>query len=106
MEQIKNFVLDGFNNAKSFIDSKIAKNKDFYENVVFKKIDDIECAIYTDENKIKHIVKNKCPHMGCSLIFNNQEKTWDCPCHGSRYDIDGNVIKGPSNKDIKIKNKS
>lgn len=103
IEQLKNLFVDGFNNAKSFIDSKIAKNKDFYENVIFQKIDNTECAIYVDEKNEKHIVKNKCPHMGCSLIFNNQEKTWDCPCHGSRYDINGNVIKGPSNKDIKIK---
>lgn len=103
MEQIKNFFLDSFTNASSFIDSKVNKNKDFYENVIFKNIDNVKCAIYIDENKEKHIVKNKCPHMGCSLIFNNEEKTWDCPCHGSRYDIDGNVIKGPSNKNIKIK---
>lgn len=103
MEQIKNFFIDGFTTASSFIDSKLNKNKDFYENVIFKNINNVECAIYIDENKQKHIVKNKCPHMGCSLIFNNEEKTWDCPCHGSRYDLDGNVIKGPSNQDIKIK---
>lgn len=102
MEQIKNFFADGFTTISSLVDSKINKNKDFYENVVFKKINNVECAIYIDENKKEHIVKNKCPHMGCSLIFNNQEKTWDCPCHGSRYDIDGNVIKGPSNKNIKL----
>lgn len=103
MEQIKNFFKDGFITASSFIDSKLNKNKNFYENVIFKNINNIECAIYIDENKQKHIVKNKCPHMGCSLIFNNEEKTWDCPCHGSRYDLDGNVIKGPSNQNIKIK---
>ncbi|MCI8777529.1 MAG: FAD-dependent oxidoreductase [Bacilli bacterium] len=102
MEQIKNFFVDGFTTISSMVDSKINKNKDFYENVRFKKINNMECAIYIDENKREHIVKNKCPHMGCSLIFNNEEKTWDCPCHGSRYDIDGNVIKGPSNKNIKL----
>ena len=103
MEQIKNFFVDGFTSASSFIDSKINKNKEFYENVEFKTIDNISCGIYTDENKKQHIVKNKCPHMGCSLIFNNEEKTWDCPCHGSRYDLDGNVIKGPSNQNIRFK---
>ncbi len=105
MEQIKNFFVDGFTTISSMIDSKINKNKDFYENVLFKKINNIDCAIYIDENKKEHIVQNKCPHMGCSLIFNNEEKTWDCPCHGSRYDIDGNVIKGPSNKSIKLNEK-
>lgn len=104
IEKIKSFFIDSYTNASSFIDSKINKKKEFYENVYFKKENGIEYAIYIDDNKQKHIVKNKCPHMGCSLIFNNKEKTWDCPCHGSRYDIDGNVIKGPSNKDIKVKN--
>ena len=38
--------------------------------------------------------------MKCKLIFNEFDKTWDCPCHGSRYNIDGKVIKGPSNYSI------
>ena len=58
---------------------------------------------YKDEKGIKHIVHNKCPHLGCSLIFNEVEKTWDCPCHSSRFDIDGKCIKGPSNYDISYK---
>ena len=41
--------------------------------------------------------------MKCSLIFNEIEKTWDCPCHGSRFDIDGNCIEGPSNYNITYK---
>lgn len=43
---------------------------------------------------------NFCPHAGCKLIFNEIEKTWDCPCHGSRFSEDGKCISGPSNKDI------
>ena len=101
--KIKNFLIDIYTNTTSFIDSIINKRKDFYQNIYFKKINNIECAIYIDENKKEHIVKNRCPHMGCKLTFNNEEKTWDCPCHGSRYDLDGNIIKGPSNKNIKIK---
>ena len=56
-------------------------------------------AIYEDEEG-KHIIYNKCPHMGCSLIFNEVTKTWDCPCHASRFTKDGKVIKAPSVKDI------
>lgn len=41
--------------------------------------------------------------MGCSLVFNEKEQTWDCPCHSSRYTMDGECIKGPSTKDIKYK---
>ena len=38
--------------------------------------------------------------MKCHLVFNKEEKTWDCPCHGSRFDIDGNIINTPSTKKL------
>ena len=89
-----------FSQIKSFVGPKIIKNKNWYKNVYFEKRNGINVGIYVDE-KGKHIVKNKCPHLGCSLIFNEVEKSWDCPCHSSRFDIDGNCIKGPSFYDIK-----
>lgn len=53
-------------------------------------------AVYLDEfNKI-HICSPYCKHLGCQLKFNKNTKTWDCPCHGSRYDIDGNIITAPT----------
>lgn len=39
--------------------------------------------------------------MKCGLLFNEVELTWDCMCHGSRFDLDGKCIEGPSNFDIK-----
>lgn len=71
-------------------------------NVEYKKIDGVSIAIYKDAEG-EHIVYRKCPHMGCNLIFNEVEKTWDCPCHGSRFDIDGKCISGPANRDISYK---
>jgi len=41
-------------------------------------------------------VSAACPHMGCAVHWNSGEKSWDCPCHGSRFDIDGKVLHGPS----------
>ena len=41
-----------------------------------------------------------CPHMGCKLLYNEMEDTWDCPCHGSRFARQGTCIQGPSNKNI------
>ncbi|MBE6148539.1 MAG: FAD-dependent oxidoreductase [Firmicutes bacterium] len=88
----------------SMIKTKIPKQKNWYpDNVKFEKRNGKNVAIYIDENKKEHIVYNLCPHLKCSLIFNGVEKTWDCPCHGSRFDIDGNVIEGPSNYNITYK---
>lgn len=85
----------------SFIKTKVKVQKEWYpNNIIFEKRNGKNIAIYTDENKKEHIVYNICPHLKCSLIFNDIEKTWDCPCHGSRFDIDGNVIEGPSNYNI------
>ena len=43
----------------------------------------------------------RCPHMGCALKWNRAEHTWDCPCHGSRFDRDGSLIDNPATGDIK-----
>ena len=95
-----------FNNTKSYIGTKLIKNKNWYTNrVYFYKKDGKNMACYKDENGNNHIVYNKCPHLGCSLIFNEIEKTWDCPCHSSRFDIDGKCIKGPSTYDISYEEK-
>ena len=88
----------------SFLNSKIIKNKNWYSNHVrFEKINGIDVGIYTDDFGEEHKVINKCPHLGCSLIFNEIELTWDCPCHGSRFDLSGNSIEGPSNYNITYK---
>ncbi len=46
--------------------------------------------------------KRRCSHLGCGLIWNKHEKTWDCPCHGSRYSENGKVIDNPAKKDINV----
>lgn len=43
----------------------------------------------------------RCPHMGCALKWNMTEQTWDCPCHGSRFDKEGNVLDNPATGDLK-----
>ena len=99
-----NIIKDIYSSAKPFIQNKIFKNKRYYSNnVIFKKINGKDIGVYIDKEKKEHIVYNKCPHLKCSLIFNEVEHTWDCPCHASRFDIDGKCITGPSTKDITYK---
>ncbi len=45
--------------------------------------------------------KKRCPHLGCSLKWNKNEHTWDCPCHGSRFEKNGKLINNPATKDLK-----
>ena len=47
--------------------------------------------------------KPRCPHLGCVLKWNSAERTWDCPCHGSRFDQEGRLLNNPANGDLKRK---
>jgi glycine/D-amino acid oxidase-like deaminating enzyme/nitrite reductase/ring-hydroxylating ferredoxin subunit len=53
-------------------------------------------AVYKDDQDKLHICSAICPHMGCVVSWNEAEGTWDCPCHGSRFAIDGTLLEGPA----------
>jgi glycine/D-amino acid oxidase-like deaminating enzyme/nitrite reductase/ring-hydroxylating ferredoxin subunit len=57
-------------------------------------------GVYRDEHGEVHAVSAVCPHMNCVVRWNDAEKTWDCPCHGSRFTHDGEVISGPAMEDL------
>lgn len=102
--RILNLIMNDLKTGFTLISTKIVKNHKFYDHVEVVNIDGEAIGIYHHNGK-EYRVKNTCPHMKCSLIFNEVEKTWDCPCHGSRFDIKGNVITGPSNYSIKLDKK-
>ena len=57
-------------------------------------------GVYKNNEGKEFIVTTKCPHLGCQLGWNADELTWDCPCHGSRFDYHGKLIDSPSTKDL------
>ena len=63
-------------------------------------------AVYRDESGGVHERSAICRHLGCVVNWNTLESTWDCPCHGSRYDAYGHVIQGPANSDLESVDKT
>ncbi|WP_232664595.1 FAD-dependent oxidoreductase [Pseudonocardia sp. TRM90224] len=53
-------------------------------------------GVYRDDEGIAHAVSLRCTHLGCLVRFNAAERSWDCPCHGSRFDVTGAVLEGPA----------
>jgi glycine/D-amino acid oxidase-like deaminating enzyme/nitrite reductase/ring-hydroxylating ferredoxin subunit len=64
------------------------------------RVDGSATAAYRDDAGTLHAVSATCTHLGCRVAFNTAEETWDCPCHGSRFDLDGRVIAGPAFEDL------
>jgi Rieske Fe-S protein len=60
-------------------------------------------AAYREESGDLHQVSAVCPHLGCIVAWNAAEKSWDCPCHGSRFDVDGKILHGPAVKPLEPK---
>jgi glycine/D-amino acid oxidase-like deaminating enzyme/nitrite reductase/ring-hydroxylating ferredoxin subunit len=61
----------------------------------------IKIAVYKDEELKIHAYSAVCPHLGCYVHWNNDEKSFDCPCHGSRFTCTGKVMNGPAQSDLK-----
>ena len=53
-------------------------------------------AVYRDEAGETHVLPSRCPHLGCRLEWNPDDRTWECPCHGSRFGIDGEILSEPA----------
>ncbi len=65
--------------------------------------DDGKVAVYRDEDGAVHAVSAICPHLGCTVAWNNGERSWDCPCHGSRFSFDGDILHGPATARLETK---
>lgn len=99
-EEVKNttkgLVIDKLKIPKKTIDSV---KKGCGEIVEY---DGLKIGIYKDEEGKTYAVFANCSHLGCELKWNQDELSWDCPCHGSRFDYKGKLIDNPAKDDIKI----
>lgn len=65
------------------------------------EVDGKKAGVYRDDRGQIFAVDIRCPHLGCQLEWNPEEKSWDCPCHGSRFDYQGALLSGPAQKGLK-----
>ncbi|TVY09256.1 FAD-dependent oxidoreductase [Paenibacillus cremeus] len=66
------------------------------------KVNGSRAGAYRDPQGTLHIVDTTCTHMGCEVEWNHGERTWDCPCHGSRFSYKGEVLEGPAKRPLKV----
>lgn len=103
------FLAQGINFAKRFVAARVAKPdaipvselRDGEAKVI--GVDGDKVAAYRDGSGTLHAVSAVCTHMGCLVEWNEDEETWDCHCHGSRFEPSGRVINGPAKKALEPK---
>ena len=106
MDSVRNIFADLVNSSGEFLTSRFRMNYEKLEKIkptqgMVLKINNKTVGIYRDENDKLYVLDTTCPHMKCKVQFNEAEKTWDCPCHGSRFNYDGTFIDGPANENLK-----
>lgn len=102
---INNVAKDISETAKNFIAQKISIPSSTIEHIKNGHAGIVEyngekVGVYKNNEGKEFIVSTKCSHLGCQLHWNADELTWDCPCHGSRFDYEGRLIGGPATKDL------
>src|SRR5690606_16548272 len=104
----KNFIVENYNVAEQLLNGKLSQLSKELElapgEAKVLKIDGERVGAFKDENGTVHLVDTTCTHMGCELNWNEAEKSWDCPCHGSRFSYEGEVISGPAVKPLTFSN--
>ena len=100
----KEFIAQNVNVAGQLLGGKISKEP---EKIVIESgegkilnIDGEKTGAYRDEEGELYFVNTTCTHMGCELNWNSAERSWDCPCHGSRFTYRGHIIQGPAVKPL------
>ncbi|MBM7690599.1 glycine/D-amino acid oxidase-like deaminating enzyme/nitrite reductase/ring-hydroxylating ferredoxin subunit [Peribacillus deserti] len=103
---IKNFIKDNAEVAMHFVEGKLDKPNHTLDEVGIDQgrvvtVNGQRAGAYRDKNGELFLVDTTCTHMKCELNWNNGDRTWDCPCHGSRFAVNGDVIDGPAKNPLK-----
>jgi glycine/D-amino acid oxidase-like deaminating enzyme/nitrite reductase/ring-hydroxylating ferredoxin subunit len=102
----KSFFVQGLETAEAFTLGNVDIPAGSFDDVgpeeaKILKIDGQVMAIYRNKDGIVSAFNPHCTHMGCPLTVNEEEMSWDCSCHGSRFDMEGHVIEGPATQPLK-----
>ena len=105
-ETVKEFLKTNLDVAKHLLQGKIENPEKSLEGLKKREgrivqLNGKRMGAYKNEQGKIFIVDTTCTHMGCELEWNNGERSWDCPCHGSRFGVTGEVLTGPAKKPLK-----
>jgi len=105
-----NSLKQSFTYPKKFIEGRLKKSTTSEKELAVGEgavieINGKKVATYRKSKNETIKLSPVCRHLGCMVGWNNKDKTWDCPCHGSRYEADGKLKRGPAKQNlIKIEN--
>ncbi|WP_138417135.1 FAD-dependent oxidoreductase [Aquibacillus sediminis] len=104
---VKKFLSINTDVAKHFIHHKLEFPSTKIEEIEkdqakIVRINGNRAGVYRDQDGEVHAVDTTCTHMGCEVNWNEGDRTWDCPCHGSRFSIDGQVMEGPAQQPLQM----
>lgn len=102
---VKNFVVENADVAKQFVSGKLSPVPDEPDLAPMEgrvvEGEGQKLGVFKDGGGRLHWVDTTCPHMGCELAWNSAEHSWDCPCHGSRFTCEGDILEGPAQKPLR-----
>ena len=103
---LQTFIKQGLFYPKHFLEGRLQKPTGTLEELkpeegAIVEVKGEKIAAYKNEKKDVITLSPVCTHLGCIVEWNKSDKTWDCPCHGSRYEADGTVKNGPAKKSLK-----